>query len=599
MTIRKLGKYEIIERLGRGGMAEVHKAYHASLDRYVAIKILHPFLADDKEFAARFGREAQNIARLKHPHIVQVYDYEYDSETESYYMIMELVVGDTLKDRLLSIEAAGKKMSLDEALRVTREAASALAYAHKNGMIHRDVKPANLILDVNDNDRIVLTDFGIAKIVKGSQLTVSGGLVGTPAYMAPEQGIGETGDERSDLYSLGVILYQMVTGELPYDAETPLALILRHMNDPIPSARMIDQNIPQPIDRVVRRLMAKEPDARYSSADELIADIRRIEERVYQPEPNITPVQLTAINLNDYADTSIDSPTIPFNQLGTRKKDETQRIPPILKTQPLVPQKSSGLRFAWLLGALIILIALGGYVVGAQSGAFPAVGFLASPTPTQTPSILPTQTATITATPTETEAPSATASATLTLSPTIRPSATPRATIGTTINSTSTATLLPATSTPSPTVTTTAPPTLTPNATQTLVAQLTATFAACVFDYAIIDQSPSEGIEGGFFTVNSRYTRRITLINTGTCAWERNTSMTFVQGEDFNAGPRVFIRSLVEVGQEVEVIFEGTLPSVGSLQPVAGTWQLRTPGQLLIGQPFVISVQVYDPGTGR
>ena len=590
MTNRKLGKYEIIERLGRGGMAEVYKAYHASLDRYVAIKILHAFLADDEEFAARFGREAQNIARLKHPHVVQVYDYEYDASSESYYMIMELIVGDTLKDRLLALEAAGKRMSLEEALRITREAATALAYAHKNGMIHRDVKPANLLIDSNENDRVVLTDFGIAKIVKGSQMTVSGGLVGTPAYMAPEQGIGETGDERSDLYSLGIILYQMITGELPYDAETPLALILRHMNDPIPSARTIDANIPQPVERVVRKLMAKTPDNRYRSAEELIADIRRIENNLHQiPVDDSTPVQLTPIDLTSYTDNHLDSPTIPFNRLGVRKKDETQRIPPITRTQPLnLPNQGGGKR--WMLGLIalaVLLVMGGGYLLGVQSGTFPAVGFLASPTPTDT--FLPTDTVTVSPTSTDepTLAPTASPTLTLTLSDGTEAGiiAEPTETVTHTVT-------LPPTHTP-----TAETPTVTPNATQTQSAMRTATATACRFDYAIIDQQPADGADGGFFTVNSRYVRRITLLNTGTCAWERNTSMTFVEGEDFNAGPRVFIRSEVEVGEEIELLFEATLPSVGSLEPISGTWQLRTPGQIPIGKPLTISVRVYDPGT--
>jgi serine/threonine protein kinase len=210
VATRKLGKYEVIERLGRGGMAEVYRAYHQSLDRFVAIKVLHAFLADDPDFKDRFSKEARNIAKLRHPNIVQVYDFENDPASESYFMVMELIEGETLKDLLTEVGARGEHFSLPDSLRMTREAASALAYAHGQGMIHRDVKPANLMID-KDN-RVVLTDFGIAKIVTGAQFTASGGMIGTPAYMAPEQGLGDQGDERSDLYSLGVILYQLVTG---------------------------------------------------------------------------------------------------------------------------------------------------------------------------------------------------------------------------------------------------------------------------------------------------------------------------------------------------------------------------------------------------
>src|SRR5258706_77110 len=212
-------------------MAEVYRGYQPSLDRFVAIKLLHPFLADDPEFKDRFEREARNVARLRHPNIVQVYDFEYDTESESFYMVMELIDGQTLKDRLNSL--GDEPMAVNEVLRIMREATQALAYAHARGMIHRDVKPANLMID--SDGRVVLTDFGIAKIVTGQQFTASGGMVGTPAYMAPEQGLGEAGDERSDLYSLGVILFQLATGRLPYDAETPLSIILKHLNSPIAS----------------------------------------------------------------------------------------------------------------------------------------------------------------------------------------------------------------------------------------------------------------------------------------------------------------------------------------------------------------------------
>ena len=169
MAKRQLGKYEVLERLGRGGMAEVYRGYHANLDRYVAVKVLHAFLADDPEFKDRFHREAQNVARLKHPNIVQVYDFDFDPEGESYYMVMEMVDGPTLKDRLFEISEEGKLLPYEETLRIVREAASALAYAHSRNMIHRDVKPANLMLD--HDERVVLTDFGIAKIVTGVHFT--------------------------------------------------------------------------------------------------------------------------------------------------------------------------------------------------------------------------------------------------------------------------------------------------------------------------------------------------------------------------------------------------------------------------------------------
>ncbi|MCS7070150.1 MAG: protein kinase, partial [Anaerolinea sp.] len=272
---RRFGKYEVVERLGRGGMAEVYRAYHPTLDRYVAIKVLHPFLADDPEFTSRFEKEARHIARLRHENIVQVYDFENDAETETYFMVMELIDGRTLKDIIAEQVERGTLLPLKESLRIVREAAQALAYAHSQKMIHRDVKPANLMID--QTGRVVLTDFGIAKIVTGVQFTQSGGMIGTPVYMSPEQGLGEAGDERSDLYSLGVILFQLVTGRLPYDAETPLAVILKHLNDPIPSARQFNPRLPEAVDRIIERLLAKSLDDRYPNAQELIRDLEQVE----------------------------------------------------------------------------------------------------------------------------------------------------------------------------------------------------------------------------------------------------------------------------------------------------------------------------------
>lgn len=598
MKNRKLGKYEIVSRLGRGGMAEVYRAYHSSLDRYVAIKVLHAFLADEAEFSDRFGREAQNIARLKHPHIVQVYDYEYDEASESYYMVMELIEGATLKDRLNEHQDSGKPMVLDEALRITRQAASALAYAHSAGMIHRDVKPANLMLDKNDNDRVVLTDFGIAKIVTGAQPTVTGGLVGTPAYMSPEQGAGETGDERSDLYAIGVILYQMITGRLPYDADTPLALILKHMNDPIPSVSSEDATVPSQIDTIITKLMAKSADDRYQNADTLIEDLRQIELSLHKYDSTpIKPFNSPPAGESRERPT-LDGPTLSIDDVqreitSTQKKVEPANAP---ETNRVMERNRA---FYWLSGLILVIGGIFiGYVLGTQSGIFPGVGLLAEDEPSAT------SVAAVIASPEQTEVPSPT------MTNTLEPSLTPEPPTATATNlptmtpePTLTATPLPptATSTPLPSntrpPTATSPPTNTPNATETLSAISTATIMACSFDYAVIEQLPEDGEDGGFFTTNSEYTRTITFLNTGTCDWERNTSLTFLDGESFSAGPRIFIREPVGIGEEVTIIFDAELPSVGSVDPIIGEWELRTPGQIKIGDPLIISIMVFSPGS--
>ncbi|HTP10975.1 MAG TPA: serine/threonine-protein kinase, partial [Anaerolineae bacterium] len=229
MIGKTIGKYRIVEHLGRGGMAEVYKAYQPNLDRYVAVKMMHTFLSDEKEFLARFEREAKVVATLRHPNIVQVYDF--DVEGGVYYMVMEYISGETLKTRMQNLEANNEWVSLDDAARIILAVGSALKYAHERGMVHRDVKPANVMITLEG--QVILTDFGIAKIVSASNLTASGAMVGTPSYMAPEQGMGQPGDERSDIYSLGVMLYQLVLGRLPFDADTPLAVVLKHINDPL------------------------------------------------------------------------------------------------------------------------------------------------------------------------------------------------------------------------------------------------------------------------------------------------------------------------------------------------------------------------------
>jgi len=269
-----LGKYRVLEPLGRGGMARVYRAYHPQLDRYVAVKVLRSDLVDDEEFLVRFRREAQAVAGLRHPNVVQVFDF--DVEGELTYMVMELLEGDTLKRRLNDYRVREEKMPPGEAVRILLDVLDGLAYAHSEGMIHRDIKPGNVLL--TRRGEAVLGDFGIAQIVGGTRHTASGALMGTLSYMAPEQGMEGHSDVRSDVYSLGIIFYEMLIQRPPFEADTPLAVLMKHVNDPLPLPRAIDPTVPEPFERIVLKALAKDPDGRYRSAEEMARALRQAAE---------------------------------------------------------------------------------------------------------------------------------------------------------------------------------------------------------------------------------------------------------------------------------------------------------------------------------
>jgi len=286
-----LGKYRVLEPLGRGGMARVYRAYHPQLDRYVAIKVLRSDLVDDEEFLARFRREAQAVATLRHPNIVQVYDF--DVQDGIYYMVMELLEGDTLKARLNDYRVHDEGLPWGDIVRITLDVLNGLAYAHSEGMTHRDVKPANVLL--TRRGEAVITDFGIAHIVGTTQHTAAGALMGTLNYIAPEQGLEGQSDARSDIYSLGIVLYEMLTQRTPFDADTPLAILMKHLRDPLPLPRQVNPDIPEPLERVVLKALAKGPEDRYQSAGEMAQALRTAAEAsdIEVPERISKPLSFT------------------------------------------------------------------------------------------------------------------------------------------------------------------------------------------------------------------------------------------------------------------------------------------------------------------
>ncbi|MFP4321287.1 MAG: protein kinase domain-containing protein [Anaerolineales bacterium] len=364
---RKLGdRYEIRRLIGEGGMAEVYEAYHPKLDRIVAAKLMHRHLSRDEQFQARFEREAQAIARLKHPHIIQVYDFDLDSELSQYFMIIEYVDGPTLGGVM---RQASAPVPLAETVRIIGDVARALGYAHQEGMQHRDIKPANIMLD--KGERTVLTDFGIAKLLRegGSQLTASGAMVGTPAYMSPEQASGYPGDYRSDIYSLGIVFYQMATGKLPYEGDSPISTILKHLKEVPPAPTAVNPALPVGIESIILRCMAKDPDDRYHSMDDLLAHLENLDAAAAVVGRSRTLI--AKIPSEDVFQTGIDStPTpadfrtaSPLTATGTHFTD----------TLATAPSRTSLLIGAGAV-AIIALLALGAFLFStAGSNDTPAI----------------------------------------------------------------------------------------------------------------------------------------------------------------------------------------------------------------------------------
>jgi serine/threonine-protein kinase len=282
LTGRTLGRYQLVEKLGEGGMAVVYKGFDLRLERFVAIKIIPPALQFDKSFSERFDREAKSLARLSHPNIVQIYDY---GEQEGIlYLVMEFEPGGTLKSRI------NRPFTAKETANMILPIARALDYAHQRQIVHRDVKPANIIF--SEADQPMLSDFGIAKVIgQGQTLTGTGVGIGTPEYMAPEQCKGGAVDQRTDIYALGIILFELLTGRTPFEADTPMAVAYKQVHEPLPDIKQLTPNIPESMEKVIYKALAKDPNDRFKDmrafimALENIAAERIIDTIVIPPVP--------------------------------------------------------------------------------------------------------------------------------------------------------------------------------------------------------------------------------------------------------------------------------------------------------------------------
>lgn len=343
---RTLGHYKVIGLLGQGGMATVYTAYQESVDRQVAIKVLPPHPGLDLNFAERFELEARTIARLQHPHILPLYDYGKDDDI--LYLVMAYADGGTLEDLIRD-----GPLDLDFAQKVLREIAGALDYAHRQGVIHRDIKPPNILM--SGEGHALLADFGIVKLAESSSNMTGTGVVGTPSYMAPEQAQGMPIDNRADIYSLGVVTYQMITGRQPFSAPSLMQIMLKVMQEPPPSIHEVASGLPDELDVVMQRVLEKDPNARYQTAVEFADAFAQVVTQSYTSVGKATP----------------KTPAVPLSEAQTAALEPQSQTQAANDSQTVIIREGTN---PWLfLGAFAILaiaiIAVVIIVVGGNDGA--------------------------------------------------------------------------------------------------------------------------------------------------------------------------------------------------------------------------------------
>ncbi|MBO2944975.1 Stk1 family PASTA domain-containing Ser/Thr kinase [Paenibacillus sp. F411] len=317
------GRYKVIERIGGGGMALVYKAQDILLNRHVAIKVLRQQFVHDEEFIRRFRREAQSAASLSHPNVVSIYDV--GQEDDVHYIVMECIDGNNLNE----IIKERAPLQVDEAVRIASQICDALEHAHQNQIIHRDIKPHNIL--IGRNGRVKVTDFGIARAVTSTTITQTGSVVGSVHYFSPEHAKGVATGEKSDLYSLGIVLYQMLTGRLPFLGESPISVALKHLQEEFEEPKEVNALIPQSVENVILKSMRKNPQERYQSAEEMLQDLETCLLPARRNEPKI--------QFHDDADQTIVMPALKSMQPA----GATEAYPgPENYTGPPAPNASSG-----------------------------------------------------------------------------------------------------------------------------------------------------------------------------------------------------------------------------------------------------------------
>ena len=453
------GLYKIYDEVGSGGIATVYLARNLRSNQIVAVKIVHPHIAKDPEVVRRFQREAGLLTGLSNPHLVQVFDY--GVENGQHYLVMEYVEGRTLKS-IINEEGA---LDLDRSLEIARQIAEGLVEVHRRGIVHRDIKPQNLMIEPDGTVKVM--DFGIARVADLSALTRSGYLVGTPHYISPEQARGQEVDHRSDLYSLGVVLYEMITGQVLFDADSPISVALKHLNEPVPPLSLQRADIPDEVEALVNRCLAKHREDRFQSAEELIAAIDRVSGRPVSTQVETVVTKPARVPLPPPSPPPVVHPPAPT----------TPRVVPRPRRQAKAPWVAMGAVIVILICGGLLAIAGGVALLSGRStptaevyahistsisttATTPQVEVLTdTPTSTPTGTAMPTDTPTSTPTGTAMLTDTPTSTPTGTAMPTDTPTSTPTWTPVPTDTPTSTPTW---TATPTPTSTPTPSPTFTP-----------------------------------------------------------------------------------------------------------------------------------------
>ncbi|PIC68811.1 serine/threonine protein kinase [Sporosarcina sp. P21c] len=341
MIGKRIGKrYEIIRVIGDGGMSRVYLAHDIILDRDVAIKVLHYDFANEEELKKRFQREALSATSLTHPHIVNIFDV--GQEDELHYLVMEYIAGKTLKDYIHTHGA----LSAEQAVSIMKQLVSAISHAHHNGIVHRDIKPQNVLM--NGEDDVKITDFGIAMALNSTAHTKTNSVIGTVHYLSPEQARGGMATKRSDIYSLGIVFYELLTGQLPFSAETAVAIALKHLQEETPSVRDQFPEIPQSVENVILKATAKDSSYRYASADDMYDDL-------------LTVLSQDRLNESKFALPFDDDKTMAIPAIKDASKstviEDTMKVDPV-KPEPLAPVKKKKKKWPYVLAGSLLLLAL-------------------------------------------------------------------------------------------------------------------------------------------------------------------------------------------------------------------------------------------------